>query len=97
MPNTLRTAGLAVLAVGVPAATAVVLATPATAGVTEALRNGQTSTSMVADWPAQATLALTGRLDQILRLVRCPTIINGTQSVRWMSQPPVRDGSAVAG
>ncbi|RSM41274.1 hypothetical protein DMB66_56345 [Actinoplanes sp. ATCC 53533] len=82
MPNTLRTAGLAVLAAGVLAAIAVALATPITAGITEALRSGHTSVSPVAAWPAQASLALTGRLDQILRLVRCPTIINGTQSVR---------------
>jgi hypothetical protein len=97
MPNTLRTAVLAVLAAGVPAAIAVVLATPVTAGVTEALRSGHASTSMVADWPAQASLALTGQLDQILRWTRCPAIRNNSLSLRWMLQPPVRDGSTVAG
>jgi hypothetical protein len=96
MRNTLRAAGLAVLAAGVPAAIAVVLATPVTAGVTEALRSGQASVGPVAALPVQASLALTGRLDQILRWAQCPAIRNGSLSVRWMPQPPVRDGSAVA-
>jgi hypothetical protein len=75
MRNTLRTAGLAVLAAGVPAAIAVVLATPVTAGVTEALRSGHAGVGPVAALPAQASV-LTGRLDQILRLIYCPQIEN---------------------
>jgi hypothetical protein len=82
MPNTLRTAGLAMLAAGAPAAIAVVLATPVTAGVTEALRSGHASMGPVAAWPAQASLALTGRLDQILRWAQCPTIKNGSFTFR---------------
>jgi hypothetical protein len=78
MRNTLRTAGLAVLAAGVPAAIAVVLAPPVTAGVTEALRNGHAGVGPVAALPAQASLALTGRLDQILRWAQSPTIENNT-------------------
>jgi hypothetical protein len=77
MPNTVRTAVLAVLAAGLPAATTVALATPITAGAAEALRSGHASAGLVADWPAQASV-LTGRLDQILRWARCPTIENNT-------------------
>jgi hypothetical protein len=76
MNNTLRTAGLAVLTVGISALVAVVLATPATAGAMQALRTGHASAGPEAAWPTRASLLLAGRLDWILRLVRCPTIQN---------------------
>lgn len=77
MPNTLRTAGLVLLGTSIPAAIAVALATPLTARATEALRSGHTNASPMTAWPAQASV-LTGRLDEILRWARCPTIENNT-------------------
>jgi hypothetical protein len=71
-------------AAGFSAVVVVVLALPVTAVATQALRTGHASAGLVAARSARASLVLTGQLDLILRLVRCPIIHNGTGSVRWL-------------
>jgi len=67
-----------VLAAGFSVAVVAVLAVPAGAGVAQAVRSGRAGVGPVAAWPGRASVMLSGRLDLILRLVRCPTIQNGS-------------------
>ncbi|MCU7727070.1 hypothetical protein ODJ79_25365 [Actinoplanes sp. KI2] len=72
----------ALLVAGLPAVVVMVLAMPLTAVATQALRTGQADAGPVTAWPKQASSVLSGHLDLILRLVRCPVIHNGSGSVR---------------
>ena len=78
MREALRTVRVGALAVGFSAAVAVVLAAPAVAGVAEVIRGGQADVGSVVAWSGRVPSVLAGRLDLILRLVRCPTIENNT-------------------
>jgi hypothetical protein len=77
MRNALVAAGLAV----VPAAVAVVLAMPVTAVSTQALHAGLAVAGPVTAEPARASWMFAGKLDLILRLMRCPVIKNGNTAI----------------
>ncbi len=81
MRNALSTAGLAA---AFSAIVVVLLAMPVTAVATQVLRSGHAGAGPLMVGPARASMVLTGKLDMILRLVRCPVIKNGNTSVRWM-------------
>ena len=76
MRNPLRMAGVAVLGAGHLAAVTVVLTAPVVLGVSDAVRAGHVSVGPVVAISDQATSTLAGRVDLILRLIRCPMINN---------------------
>jgi hypothetical protein len=78
-------------------AVTVVVSMPMVAGLLGTVGGARSGGGVAGALPSRAMSVLTGKLEALLPLVRCPTIKNGSGLAPLLLQPPVRTGAARRG
>jgi hypothetical protein len=78
-------------------AVTVVVSMPVVAGLSGTVGGWPSGSGVTGALPSRAVSVLTGKLEALLPLVRCPSIKNGSGLAPLLLQPSVRTGTARRG